>query len=62
MAARNLFPSPSPSEAPRTIPAMSTNVTVAGTTRTLSYRSANRGRRESGTATTPTLASMVANG
>ena len=28
---RNLLPSPSPSEAPRTMPAMSTNSTVAGT-------------------------------
>ena len=30
MFARNLFPSPAPSEAPLTIPAMSTNDTVAG--------------------------------
>ena len=30
MAARNLLPRPSPSEAPFTIPAMSTKVTMAG--------------------------------
>ena len=36
MAARNWLPSPSPSEAPRTMPAMSTKVTDAGTTRSLS--------------------------
>ena len=32
MAARNWLPSPSPCDAPRTNPAMSTNVTDAGTT------------------------------
>src|SRR6266852_1281132 len=31
IAARNLFPRPSPSEAPLTMPAMSTKVTMAGT-------------------------------
>ena len=35
MFARNLLPSPSPSLAPLTMPAMSTNETVAGTTRAL---------------------------
>ncbi len=62
MAARNLFPSPSPTEAPLTIPAMSTKVTVAGTISWLSKSSASRPSRSSGTATTPTLGSMVAKG
>ena len=59
---RNLLPSPSPSDAPRTMPAMSTNSTVAGTTRAESRSAASFGSRGSGTATTPTFGSMVANG
>ena len=59
---RNLLPRPSPSEAPRTMPAMSTNSTVAGTTRADSNSSASFGSRGSGTATTPTFGSIVANG
>ena len=59
---RNLLPSPSPSDAPRTMPAMSTNSTVAGSTLAESNSSASRGSRSSGTPTTPTLGSMVANG
>ena len=62
MAARNLLPSPSPTDAPFTMPAMSTNVTMAGTISLLSKSSASRSSRSSGTATTPTLGSMVANG
>ncbi len=62
MAARNLLPSPSPSEAPRTIPAMSTKVTVAGTISALEKSPASVASRPSGTATTPPLGSMVANG
>ena len=59
---RNLLPRPSPSDAPRTMPAMSTNSTVAGTTRADSSSSASLGSRGSGTATTPTFGSIVANG
>src|SRR5487761_2529993 len=62
MAARNWLPSPSPSEAPRTMPAMSTNVTVAGRIRSDPKISAKSSRRASGTATTPTLGSIVAKG
>ena len=62
MAARNLLPSPSPSEAPFTMPAMSTKVTMAGTISWDSNTSASRSSRASGTATTPTLGSMVAKG
>ena len=62
MAARNWLPRPSPSEAPFTIPAMSTKVTVAGTISSDPNSSARRSRRGSGTATTPTLGSIVANG
>jgi hypothetical protein len=59
---RNLLPSPSPWEAPATMPAMSTNSTVAGRTRALPKTSARRGSRSSGTPTTPTLGSIVAKG
>ena len=62
MCERNLLPSPSPSEAPRTMPAMSTNSTVAGTTLSEPNSSASRGSRSSGTPTTPTFGSIVANG
>ena len=62
MAARNLLPSPSPWDAPRTMPAMSTKVTVAGTIGAPPYSAASFARRLSGTATTPTLGSMVAKG
>ena len=62
MWARNLLPRPSPCEAPRTMPAMSTNSTVAGSSLADSKTSARRGSRSSGTPTTPTLGSMVANG
>ncbi len=59
---RNLLPRPSPSEAPRTMPAMSTNSTVAGRIRADPKMPASTASRGSGTPTTPTLGSMVANG
>ena len=59
---RNLLPSPSPSEAPLTMPAMSTNSTVAGSSLAEANSSASVPRRSSGTPTTPTLGSIVANG
>ena len=62
MLARNLLPSPSPSEAPRTMPAMSTKDTVAGRIRSLPKTSASCSSRASGSGTTPTLGSIVANG
>ena len=62
MFARNLLPSPSPSDAPRTIPAMSTNETVAGRTFSLWKIPARTPRRGSGSGTTPTFGSIVANG
>jgi len=62
MCERNLLPRPSPSEAPRTMPAMSTNSTVAGTTRADSISSPSGWSRASGTPTTPTFGSIVANG
>ncbi len=62
MLAKNLFPKPSPSLAPRTIPAMSTKVTVAGKIRSEPKIFANTGSRASGTSTTPVLGSIVANG
>ena len=62
MWARNLLPSPSPCEAPATMPAMSTNSTVAGSTLAESKISASLASRGSGTPTTPTLGSMVAKG
>ena len=62
MLARNLFPSPSPLEAPFTIPAMSTNSTVAGTTRAECTISSSTSSRASGTSTTPVLGSMVQKG
>ncbi len=62
MFARNLLPRPSPSEAPRTMPAMSTKSTVAGRSRWEPKISASLFRRGSGTPTTPTFGSIVANG
>ena len=62
MCERNLLPRPSPSEAPRTMPAMSTNSTVAGSTLAEAKISASFPSRSSGTPTTPTLGSIVANG
>ncbi len=62
MVARNLLPSPCPSLAPRTMPAMSTNDTTAGTIFSLPNTSASFPSRGSGSGTTPTLGSIVANG
>ncbi len=62
MLARNLFPRPAPSEAPFTMPAMSTNVTGAGTVFSEEKISASLSSRGSGSATTPSFGSMVANG
>ena len=62
MLARNALPMPSPFDAPRTMPAMSTKLTVAGTMRWESNIFASTGNRESGTPTTPTFGSIVANG
>ena len=62
MFAKNLFPSPSPSLAPRTIPAISTKVTVAGRMRSEPKIFAKIGKRASGTSTTPVFGSIVANG
>jgi hypothetical protein len=62
MLARNLLPSPAPSLAPATMPAISTNDTVAGTTLSEENISASRSSRESRSGTTPTLGSIVAKG
>ena len=62
MLARNLLPSPAPSLAPFTMPAMSTNCTVAGRIRSDPKIPASTSSRGSGTPTTPVLGSMVANG
>ena len=59
---RKALPMPSPLLAPRTMPAMSTKLTVAGTIRAESKRLASTGSRGSGTPTTPMLGSIVANG
>ena len=59
---RNLFPNPSPFEAPETKPAISTNSTVAGIIFSGFTIFANSSRRESGTVTIPTLGSMVQKG
>ena len=58
---RNLFPRPSPLEAPLTSPAISTNSMVAGVILSGWYISASLSSRGSGTATTPTFGSMVQN-
>ena len=59
---RNALPIPSPWLAPRTMPAMSTKLTVAGTVRSESNSSPSTPRRGSGTPTTPTFGSIVAKG
>ena len=59
---RKALPIPSPLLAPRTIPAMSTKLTVAGTVRSEANSSASTASRASGTPTTPMLGSIVANG
>jgi len=57
-----LVAQPSPREAPRTSPAMSTNSSWVGTTCADLAISAIVARRGSGTATRPTFGSMVQNG
>ena len=56
------MPSPAPSDAPLTMPAMSTNVTGAGTIFSEPNISASLSSRGSGSGTTPSLGSIVANG
>ena len=60
--AKNLLPRPAPSDAPFTIPAISTKETTAGRRVCDPTISANAAKRVSGTPTTPTLGSMVAKG
>ena len=59
IAARNWLPSPSPSAAPGTSPAMSWNWIVSLTTSLEPTVSATRSSRSSGTGTTATLGSIV---
>ena len=56
------MPSPSPFEAPRTRPAMSTKVSRVGMISFELAIAASVSSRGSGTATSPTLGSMVQNG
>ncbi|CAB4828485.1 unannotated protein [freshwater metagenome] len=60
--ARNLFPRPAPSDAPFTIPAISTKDRAAGSSFSEEKMVASFARRSSGTPTTPTLGSIVAKG
>ena len=60
--ARNWLPSPSPLDAPRTRPAISTKVRRVGMICADLAIAASPSRRGSGTATSPTLGSMVQNG
>ena len=60
--ASHLLPSPSPLLAPFTRPAMSTNSTVVGTVAAELLSRLSTASRSSGTATTPTLGSMVQKG
>ena len=62
MLPRNWLPSPSPLDAPRTRPAMSTNSSVVGMVFFGLKSAESRSRRRSGTGTTPTFGSMVQNG
>ena len=59
---RNLLPSPSPSLAPFTIPAMSTSLSAAGITFCGGMNFVIRSSRSSGTLTIPSLGSIVQNG
>ena len=60
--ARNLLPSPAPSDAPLTIPAISTKDRAAGIIFSEENILASTARRSSGRPTTPTFGSMVAKG
>ena len=62
MLARNWLPRPSPFEAPRTMPAMSTKVIRVGMICAEPPIAASVSSRGSGTATSPTFGSMVQNG
>ena len=62
MLARNWLPRPSPCEAPRTRPAMSTKVSRVGTMDADFAIRAISVSRGSGTATSPVFGSMVQNG
>jgi len=62
MLDRNLLPRPCPSEAPLTRPAMSTISTKAGIIVSDDEIPQSTLRRSSGTATIPTLGSIVQNG
>jgi hypothetical protein len=62
MFARNWLPRPSPFEAPRTRPAMSTNSSEVGRIRSGLAMAAIFSSRSSGTGTAPIFGSMVANG
>src|SRR5205814_2006860 len=62
VAERNAAPRPAPFDAPLTSPAMSTNSRAAGVVFFGRYRRESFSRRSSGTGTTPTLGSLVANG
>ena len=59
---RNLFPRPSPSEAPFTRPAISTNSTTAGIVFAELLKAESFPSLSSGTGTTPTDGSIVQNG
>ena len=59
---KNLFPSPSPLDAPFTIPAMSVNSNDVGTVFLGSTNSVNLFSLWSGTSTIPTFGSIVAKG
>ena len=62
MCDRNLLPSPWPSLAPFTMPAMSTSLSAAGITFFVGIRAVIRLSRSSGTLTMPSLGSIVQNG
>src|ERR1700753_2244458 len=62
MVARNWLPSPSPFDAPRTSPAISTKVSRVGMICADLAIAESLSSRESGTATSPTFGSMVQNG
>ena len=62
MFVRNLFPNPSPAEAPFTRPAISTNSTAAGMVFIDLEKVDSLAILSSGTATTPTEGSIVQKG
>ena len=62
MLAKNLFPKPSPLEAPLTKPAISVNSTVAGIFLSGLKISVKKSNLSSGTLTTPVFGLIVANG